>query len=373
MMLKPLASPARTAGDPITFAKVTKTYGKTIVVDEFDLDIAAGEFVSLLGPSGSGKTTTLMMLAGFADPYQGDIRIGGKSIKDIPADRRGIGMVFQSYALFPHMNVTENISFPLRMRNAAEDEIRRQCGRIIELVGLAGMERRYPRQLSGGQQQRVALARALVFNPTVLLLDEPLGALDKLLRDRMQLELRRIHQELGTTMIYVTHDQDEALVLSDRIAIMKDGRLSQCGAPEDVYRKPANAFVAGFIGGGNFLAGKTGGRDGAFTRVETGGGSLLGLCPRPIAAQEPCQIFIRREHLELHRSPDQSSNQVSGTVTDVIFHGDLKSVHVRINAQCNLVLTTSGDTVVERGKLVQVSARPENSLIFAADAARQIA
>ena len=240
-------------GAHVFFDRIEKQYGNVMAVREVSLDIAPGEFVTLLGPSGSGKTTTLMMLAGFEIPTAGEIYVDTDPIAAVPPYRRNIGMVFQNYALFPHMTVGENIAFPLQMRKMSKSEIQQKTRDVLALVGLPGYEARYPRQLSGGQQQRVAVARALVFNPRVLLMDEPLGALDKQLRERLQLEIKALHDQLGVTIIYVTHDQEEATAVSDRIAVFDRGRLIQVGAPETIYAAPATLYVADFIGRANFL------------------------------------------------------------------------------------------------------------------------
>jgi putative spermidine/putrescine transport system ATP-binding protein len=232
-----------------------KSYGSVTAVVDVDLEIAAGEFVSLLGPSGSGKTTTLLMIAGFEEPDVGDVLIGGRSVAEVPPHRRDLGMVFQHYALFPHMTVQANVEYPLRMRDVGGGERARRAREMLDLVRLpvGTYGGRHPRQLSGGQQQRVALARALVYRPRVLLMDEPLGALDKKLRAEMQLEIRRIHDELNVTIVYVTHDQEEALSMSDRIAVFREGRIVQVGTPVELYEHPRDSFVADFLGESNFL------------------------------------------------------------------------------------------------------------------------
>src|SRR5262245_1968154 len=241
----------------VRFAGVEKSYdGTTPVVAGLDLAIRKGEFLTLLGPSGSGKTTTLMMLAGFEQPTAGDIRFNGQSLTTLPPHKRGLGFVFQNYALFPHMTVAENLAFPLEVRKMGRGEIRDRVAKALAMVELSGFEKRKPQQLSGGQQQRVAVARALVFDPELVLMDEPLGALDKHLREQMQYELKRLHRELGVTIVYVTHDQGEALTLSDRIAVFHDGVIQQLDSPKVIYDAPANAFVAGFIGENNALPGK---------------------------------------------------------------------------------------------------------------------
>ena len=235
-------------GASITMRGLTKRYGPVTAVDAIDLDARPGEFLTLLGPSGSGKTTTLNMIAGFVDVTEGELRMDEREMTNLPPYKRNIGMVFQHYALFPHMTVEENIEYPLRQRSIAKAERHTMVAQALETVGLGDLGRRRPKELSGGQQQRVALARALVYSPRVLLMDEPLGALDKKLRDSLQLEIKRIHAELGTTFVYVTHDQDEALVLCDRIAVFNDGRIEQIGTPTELYEYPDSLFVAQFLG-----------------------------------------------------------------------------------------------------------------------------
>jgi spermidine/putrescine ABC transporter ATP-binding subunit len=240
-------------GAAIDIAEVVKSYGAQVAVDRVSLHVDKGEFVTLLGASGSGKTTTLMMIAGFVTPDSGEIRIDGTDISRLPPEKRGLGVVFQSYALFPHYSVFENIAFPLRLRGMPGSEIERKVREVLALVDLADYGERRIGQLSGGQQQRVALARAIVFAPPVLLMDEPLGALDRKLRDQLQIEIKRIQRDLGVTVVYVTHDQEEALALSDRIAIMSQGRIAQLGTPDEVYERPASPFVASFLGESNFI------------------------------------------------------------------------------------------------------------------------
>ncbi|QRM56153.1 ABC transporter ATP-binding protein [Sinorhizobium sp. BG8] len=238
----------------LTLRNVNKSYdGVHMAADDVSLDIKAGEFVSFLGPSGSGKTTTLMMIAGFQHPTSGEIRLGERAIDNLPPHKRNIGMVFQNYALFPHMTIADNVAFPLRMRGVSKPEKERRSREALAKVGLQGFEKRIPSELSGGQQQRVALARALVFEPDIILLDEPLGALDKALREHMQVELKRIHKDLGVTMVYVTHDQTEAMTMSDRIAVFNQGRIEQIGTPDEIYFAPKTRFVASFIGDSNII------------------------------------------------------------------------------------------------------------------------
>uniref|UniRef100_UPI0026393C49 ABC transporter ATP-binding protein n=1 Tax=uncultured Amaricoccus sp. TaxID=339341 RepID=UPI0026393C49 len=251
----------------ITFDQVAKAYGNFRVIEDLSLTIEAGEFISLLGPSGSGKTTLLMMLAGFEDVTSGAILLDGRRIDALPPYRRDMGVVFQSYALFPHMTVAGNVAFPLEMRGAARGEIAERVRRALDMVQLGALAERHPHQLSGGQQQRVALARALVFEPALVLMDEPLGALDKQLREQMQLDIRALHRRLGLTIVFVTHDQSEALTMSDRIAVFDRGRIEQVGTPREIYDRPATRFVAEFIGETNLLAGTVRSDDGRLASV----------------------------------------------------------------------------------------------------------
>ena len=241
----------------LQFENVKKSYDqKTLVVKDFNLDVQKGEFITLLGPSGSGKTTVLMMLAGFESVTSGDIKLTGTSITRTAPYKRNIGMVFQNYALFPHMTIAENLSYPLSVRKLSKSDINAKVEEYLKLIELDGFGTRYPAQLSGGQRQRVALARALIFEPTIVLMDEPLGALDKKLREQMQFEITRLHEDLGFTVVYVTHDQTEALTMSSRIAVFNDGVVQQCASPDDLYERPSNAFVADFIGENNLIPGQ---------------------------------------------------------------------------------------------------------------------
>ena len=318
----------------VDFVGVQKTYdGDTIVIHDLNLSVRNGEFLTLLGGSGSGKTTTLMMLAGFEAPTRGEILIKGQPIGHLPPHKRGIGVVFQNYALFPHMSVAQNLGYPLRMRGLGKSEARRKVARAIEMVRLEGMENRRPAELSGGQQQRVALARALVFEPDLVLMDEPLGALDKTLREHMQYEIKQIHRDLGVTMVYVTHDQTEALAMSDRIAIFQRGQIVQIATPQELYDRPANLFVAEFIGENNVLSGRITGRDahglGLFTleggqtvRVPLGG--YVGDGARAM------KLAVRPEKLMIDAAVRDCANQVQGTIRDTTFLGDHSRVLVDI-------------------------------------------
>ena len=316
----------------VEFRGVSKRYGQTVqAVRQLDLEIMRGEFLTLLGPSGSGKTTALMMLAGFEDTTEGEILIDGQRIDNVPANRRGIGMVFQNYALFPHMTVAENLAFPLEVRKLGREEVTRRVRNVLDMVQLPEFGNRRPAQLSGGQQQRVAVARALIFEPNLVLMDEPLGALDKQLREQMQYELKQIHEALGVTMVYVTHDQGEALTMSDRIAVFNAGRLQQVGAPRSVYEQPANAFVAQFIGESNSLLGTVVEARGDRRRVRIADGCVI----EALAADAPglggaALVSIRPEHLVLAPTTGTYANTLSARVEDLIYQGDAARIRLRV-------------------------------------------
>jgi spermidine/putrescine ABC transporter ATP-binding subunit len=279
--------------------RLAKSYGGVTAVREVDLDIAAGEWVTLLGSSGSGKTTTLLMIAGFEQPTSGELILDGRSLNGVPAHRRNIGMMFQSYSLFPHMTVAQNIAYPLKIRRTPRAEIRTRVGEALELVHLTGYGKRYPSELSGGQQQRIALARATVYRPPLLLMDEPLSALDRRLRASMQDELKRIHRDLGTTVVYVTHDQDEALALSDRIVLMHNGGIEQIGSPADIYDRPVTRFAAEFVGESTFLRGRvrSRGADGTVV-VALGDGTLVGGVPMTdLSPDDEVVVAVRPERI----------------------------------------------------------------------------
>jgi putative spermidine/putrescine transport system ATP-binding protein len=300
-----------------------KSYdGRVNAVDGISLDIAKGEFLTLLGPSGSGKTTTLMMIAGFEEPTSGIIELAGEDLTHRKPYERNIGVVFQSYALFPHMTVEENVAFPLRMRAFPRTQQAQRVREVLDMVGLGGFAARHPRQLSGGQQQRVALARALVFNPDLLLLDEPLGALDKNLREQMQVELKRIHREVGITMVYVTHDQTEAMTMSDRIAVFSHGTLEQTAPPLEVYHRPRTRFVGEFIGDSNFFSGRV--DPGTPGRVELDRLGPIqadpGACRRLAGAS--ADVLLRPERLQLVRDGATMPNRLTITIGVIVNFGD---------------------------------------------------
>ena len=322
----------------VEFEGVDKSYdGQTLVVKGLDLAIDRGEFLTLLGPSGSGKTTCLMMLAGFEATTAGTIRIGGRPIHDLPPHRRGIGMVFQNYALFPHMTVGGNLAFPLEVRGVEPALRRERVERALGLVQLEGLEDRRPAQLSGGQQQRVAIARALVFEPELVLMDEPLGALDRRLREEMQYEIRRIHSALGVTVVYVTHDQQEAMTLSDRVAVFHNGEIEQAAAPEVLYEEPERAFVARFIGENNRLDGVVVSEGDGVCDVDVGGQTIramsLGLCP-PGARTT---VVIRPERVAVSPVPGRYRNEVETRIDDMIFLGDHLRVRMTVGGNSDFI------------------------------------
>lgn len=355
--------PRRLPGS-LELRSLRKSYAGATAVDDVSLSVRSGEFLTLLGPSGSGKTTTLMMIAGFVQPDSGSIFLDETDLVGIPTHKRSIGVVFQNYALFPHMTVAQNIGFPLRMRDMKEAEIQNRVSSVAALVRLHGLEQRYARQLSGGQQQRVALARALVFQPSLLLLDEPLGALDRLLREQMKLELRRVHRELGTTMIYVTHDQDEALVLSDRIAIMKDGRVEQIAPPREVYERPVNKFVAGFMGESNFLRGRVVAEGGGTASVKVDEFLLESIPSSGARADQDVEVFIRPEKIAFNETG--GANGLAGTVKDQIYSGDSIRYVISVGSTQVIVKQTMRHGAFQpgRGDAVSLSCSPLDIILF---------
>ena len=326
---------SRQAGAPVALRHIVKTFDKYRAIDDLSLDIEPGEFITFLGPSGSGKSTTLMMIAGFEQPTAGDILIGGSVVTHTPAYRRNIGMVFQNYALFPHLTVAENIGFPLKQRGMPKPEIREHVRRMLDLIQLSGYEARFPQQLSGGQQQRVAIARAIVFNPPVLLMDEPLSALDKQLREDLQLEIKRLHDRLGITFIYVTHDQKEALVMSDRVAVMNEGRIAQIGSPKALYDTPANRFVASFVGEANLLEATIVGKETDGLIVLKIGDVELQAPASSLGDANDCLCMIRPEKITCGASPAADGrpvNSMSATVRETVFMGEMIRYVVEIPA-----------------------------------------
>src|SRR5262245_55660283 len=333
-----------------------------------DLDIREGEFFSLLGPSGCGKTTTMRMIAGFEEPTQGVIRLHGQDVTNVPPNKRDVNMVFQSYALFPHMNVFENVAFGLRRKAVAKEEIRRRVTEMLEIVDLAGRSERRPRELSGGQQQRVALARALVNNPRALLLDEPLGALDLKLRQAMQVELKRIQREVGITFVYVTHDQGEALTMSDRIAVMNDGSIEHLGTPREIYEHPRTRFVAGFIGTSNLLTGTVSRRDGdrAIIQISPDERIIVPVQDRAVGEGSRLELTVRPEKIDLTTErPSGEGCALRGTVTEVVYLGTSTNFSVTTSAGADVVVfqqnSASAANVAARGDSVWLSWNPQHS------------
>ena len=315
----------------VSFRGVQKSYdGEALIVKDLNLDIRKGEFLTLLGPSGSGKTTSLMMLAGFETPTAGEIQLAGRSINNVPPHKRDIGMVFQNYALFPHMTVAENLAFPLSVRSLSKTDIAERVKRVLGMVQLDSFASRYPAQLSGGQQQRVALARALVFQPQLVLMDEPLGALDKQLREHMQMEIKHIHQRLGVTVVYVTHDQGEALTMSDRVAVFHQGEIQQIADPRTLYESPKNTFVANFIGENNRLTGRLLSRAGDQCVVGLPRGEkVTALAVNVGQIGEEVTLSIRPERIRLNGHSNECANRFSGRVAEFIYLGD----HVRVRLE----------------------------------------
>lgn len=345
----------------VALNQVSKRYDGINVLDKIDMRVERGEFVSLLGPSGSGKTTTLMIVAGFERPDGGSVHIAGKLVTDVPAHRRDQGIVFQHYALFPHMTVRRNLEFPLVMRGQGRTQIARQIGETIELMGLSGLEGRLPQQLSGGQQQRVALARAIISRPPVVLMDEPLGALDRNLRDRMKIELKRLQRELGLTVLYVTHDQDEALVMSDRIAIMTGGRIVQIDTPERIYSHPCNQFVASFMGRTNLIDATVSANT---VTIEPDFGFIV---PGPqIEGGGSVTLSLRPERIALASKPgDDMYAWFGATVEEMMFFGSERHYVVRSGGQklVSRQLCTA-DTAFSPGEQIFIGWRPEDATIL---------
>ena len=376
--------PGDVGGEPvpdIRLGSLTKRFGEIVAVDAISLDIRQGEFFSLLGPSGCGKTTTLRMIGGFELPTSGRIELRGRDVTHDPPERRPVNMVFQNYALFPHLCVFDNVAFGLRRRKTPADETRRRVGAALELVHLTGYDRRGPGELSGGQQQRVALARALVCEPTVLLLDEPLGALDLKLRRQLQIELKRVQTEVGITFVYVTHDQEEALALSDRIAVMNAGHIEQLGTPEELYDRPLTRFVADFIGTTNLLSGTVEGADGEVAVVRLGGGERCLVPTDGLRAGDPVDVSIRPEAIDLETSggvvadgDDGASDarRLRGRIEQSAYLGTSVSHQVRTDG--GLVLGVVVPRSSERrsmGDRVWISWTPSSALVLARPAGRE--
>ncbi len=329
----------------VRFVEVQKSYdGETLVVKNLNLDVARGEFLTMLGPSGSGKTTCLMMLAGFEPATHGEIFLNDQPINNVPPHKRGIGMVFQNYALFPHMTVEENLAFPLAVRKTNRSEIESRVNKALDMVQLGGFGSRRPGQLSGGQQQRVAVARALVFDPVLVLMDEPLGALDKQLREQMQYEIKHIHENLGVSMVYVTHDQSEALTMSDRIAVFNDGVIQQLASPSELYEHPRNAFVAQFIGENNTLAGKIKSVNGDGCTVEVpGGGDVQAKAVNIGGVGGMTTLSLRPERVMINEDPAKFPNNFEAKVEELIYLGDHIRTRVSVCGQDDFIVKVPND------------------------------
>jgi iron(III) transport system ATP-binding protein len=357
----------------IALVHLTKRFGSLAAVDDVSLDIADREFVTLLGPSGCGKTTLLRLIAGFATPDGGEIRVEGRVLSTpaavVPPERRGMGMVFQNYAVWPHRTVYENVAFGLAVRRVARAEARARVGRILEAVNLAGLEDRYPNQLSGGQQQRVALARSLVVEPSILLLDEPLSNLDAKLRERVRWELKDLQRRTGITFVYVTHDQSEAMALSDRIAVLHGGRLQQCGSPREVYARPANRTVADFMGLVNLLAGRVTRASGDASVVTVGGTHALAVAlPASARAGQTVQVAIRPENVRLAPFSDVAGSgppdAIPAKVAEVTFLGNLTDCHVMLDDGTRVRVQAEPGAIFEVGQRVLVRLDGRTCTVF---------
>ena len=356
---------------------VTKRFGDVVAVEDLSLEIPPGQFFSMLGPSGCGKTTTLRMIGGFEEVTEGRVYLGDTDVTELPPFKRATNTVFQSYALFPHLNVFENIAFGLRRRGTPTNEIRHQVAFMLKLVELPGYEERRPSQLSGGQQQRIALARALVNNPQVLLLDEPLGALDLKLRKQMQIELKRIQSEIGITFIFVTHDQEEAMTMSDRIAVMRHGRIEQLGTPEELYERPATDFVAGFLGVSNLLDAEVAGRDDPFADLRLADGTILRAPASALNGQTRVRLGVRPEKLRVlaideggAQGFDGQSNAIEGTVLDASYIGVSTQYLVetpdghKLTVYAQNLETGGASEVLADGQRVRLTWKPQHTFVI---------
>ena len=353
----------------VKFTGVQKTYdGHTLVVRDLNLDIQSGEFLSLLGPSGSGKTTTLMMLAGFESPTSGEIFLAGKSITKTPPHKRNFGMVFQNYALFPHLTIAENLAYPLTVRKVEKNEREARVKKALDMVHLGGKGERYPGQLSGGQQQRVALARALVFNPQLVLMDEPLGALDKQLREHMQIELKELHRKLGLTFVYVTHDQSEALTMSDRVAVFNDGAIQQIDVVTQLYEKPVNRFVAGFVGDNTVFDALVTQTDGTGCSVQLPCGTVVsGINVNAASVGAKVQACIRPERIVPHFASERPCpNCIAANVADVIYFGDHLRLRCQVanQAEATVKIALASQTIPRPGDQVWLNLPQEHLRVY---------
>ena len=350
----------------VEFERVQKSYdGEVLVVKDLNLSLPKGEFLTMLGPSGSGKTTCLMMLAGFETATHGDIRLDGVEINNIPPHKRGIGMVFQNYALFPHMTIAENLSFPLEVRKMGKSDREAKVKRALDMVEMGDFGGRRPAQLSGGQQQRVALARALVFEPELVLMDEPLGALDKQLREKMQFEITHLAHELGITTVYVTHDQTEALTMSDRVAVFEDGRIQQIAPPDKLYEEPENSFVAQFIGENNTMLGTVKEIKGDHAVVELDGGDMIDCKPVNVSeVGERTRVSIRPERVEFNKERlKKGAHTLRAEVLEFIYMGDIFRTRLKVAGLDEFVVKTRNapDQVrLKPGEIIDIGWLPQD-------------
>ena len=350
----------------VEFERVQKSYdGEALVVKDLNLTMPKGEFLTMLGPSGSGKSTCLMMLAGFETATHGDIRLDGVSINNIPPHKRGIGMVFQNYALFPHMTVAENLSFPLEVRKIGKSDREAKVKRALEMVEMGAFGGRRPSQLSGGQQQRIALARALVFEPELVLMDEPLGALDKQLREKMQFEITHLAHNLGITVVYVTHDQTEALTMSDRVAVFDDGRIQQLAPPDKLYEEPENSFVAQFIGENNTLEGVVKEINGDRAVVQLDGGDLIDCKPINVSSPgERTRVSIRPERVEYNKDRlSADAHTLKAEVLEFIYMGDIFRTRLRVAGNDEFIIKTRNapdQTRLKPGEQIEIGWLPQD-------------
>jgi len=356
----------------IVFDGVSKSYGAAVALHETALSVRRGEFLSLLGPSGSGKSTILNIIAGAIAPSSGRILLDGANVSTVPPRERQLGMVFQNYALLPHLNVFDNVAFPLRIRGASNAEIKQKVGNALERVGLVGYEKRKPREMSGGQQQRVGIARCIVYSPSVILMDEPLGALDKKLRDQLQGEIKKLHRDLGTTLVYVTHDQEEALNLSDRVCLMNGGRIAQVGTPDELYFEPIDEFVADFVGESNLYAGVV--RDDR--QVEINGGWMLKVrSTEAFRIGENVKVLVRPEKVEIAPPGDESAglpNRCVGTVSQISFVGGMTRFAVELPGGGTVLVKGISDRAADRIEIgVPMALRwaSENTIVIKANRA----
>ena len=374
----PLSEPSAKAGpaeQPVDLRldRLSKSFGAMVAVRDVSFEAHRGEFISFLGPSGCGKTTTLAMIAGFQDPTGGSVWVRGRRIDRLPPEKRNTGMVFQNYALFPHMSVWDNVAFGLRMRNVAKEDLQRRVDAALDQVQMRDFADRRPAQLSGGQQQRVALARALVIAPHVLLLDEPFGALDRQLREQMQIELRTLQQAVGITTVFVTHDQDEALSMSDRIAVMNQGRIEQLGKPDEIYERPASIFVARFMGGSNFLSGRVQGVEAATAWIDTPIGRIAATGAFRPGDLVQCMIRPERFRLLAAGATPEGSNVAHGRLRQIAYHGPVTVLHIDLAEGIPFVARVDTKGLSETGGLdprtqdIRIAWSASDTLVYVGD------